>query len=375
MNDSNFLKEIGRSYIVSAYLPAAIFLLLAYFLFRGFIPTILLTQIAENTIFQKYQWIILFLLTLWLAFYLYSANDVTVRIFEGYKLPKRVFDALVEKKKEAVQALLDEIKEWKELDEGLKDKTEKEELILEEDALKSTQMLMNIQTKMANFGIKFPFNLESVMPTRLGNVLRSSEMYAYERYRIEEITIWPRLFNVLPVEFIRTLEEKHNHFMFLINSAFLAFVNALVGLAVAVVGVPVVIDPGFLRMNFPKLIGFFYIGFDYVGPLGYFFISLVLFGFGYILYSIAVNVAEDFSLYIRASFDLYRVNLLRQMNWKPPKTIMEERDLWEDFSRFLIASDRLGKVKIPEFRFADQEDEAELQVLQVDDDAAKWPGR
>jgi hypothetical protein len=355
MNDSNFLKEIGRSYIVSAFLPAAIFLLLAYFLFRGFVPAVLLTQMADNTLFQNYQWIILFLMTLWLAFYLFSANDVTVRIFEGYVLPRPLYKMLVERKKKKVKVLLAKIKEWEEMDLELQMKKKKRRVILEEEVLRSTQMMMNLQTEMANFGIKHPFNLESVMPTRLGNILRSSEMYAYERYRIEEITIWPRLFNVLPVEFIRTLEEKHNHFMFLINSAFLVSANALISLIIALIGIPILMAPDLLKTNFPWSVGFFYIGYDYISPSGYFLISLVLGGFAYVLYSIAVNVAEDFSMYIRASFDLYRTNLLRQMNWMPPKTIAAEQDLWEDFSRFLIASERLGKINLPEFQYSDQD--------------------
>ena len=67
MNDSNFLKEIGRSYIVSAFLPAAIFVLLGYFLFSGFVPADLIAQNTNDPLFTNYQWIILFLFTLlWL---------------------------------------------------------------------------------------------------------------------------------------------------------------------------------------------------------------------------------------------------------------------------------------------------------------------
>ncbi len=87
----SFLKEIGRSYIVSAFLPAAFFVSIGYFLFQGFLPLGLVKQIIASGDMSKYQWVVIFILVVWVAFYLYSANDVTVRLFEGYFIPEAFY--------------------------------------------------------------------------------------------------------------------------------------------------------------------------------------------------------------------------------------------------------------------------------------------
>lgn len=351
MNDTNFLKEIGRSYIVSAFLPAVIFVLLGYFLFRGFLPEMLLRQVGDNKLFQDFQWVILILSSLWVAFYLFSASHITVRIFEGYLFPAKLRKKLVDRQKKIWDKQFEKFYRWRELNERIMDKIKRGELIDEDEREQDARNFLDAQAELALMGIKRPLNPDHLMPTRLGNVLRASESYAYERYAIEEITIWPRLISVLPVEIARNIEEKNNHFMFLMNSAFLAYSNAVIGLFFGVVGLPIVLLSESWRIHTPSLIGFFYIGYDFIHPIGYILIGLALWGFGYVLYRIATNAAEDFGLQVRTSFDLYRVNLIRQLNWRPPKTLKEEQILWRDLTRFMIAGERMGEIKFPDFEY------------------------
>lgn len=365
MNDSNFLKEIGRSYIVSAFLPAAIFVLLAYFLFRGFIPSALLKQAGQAALFHDYQWVVLFLLTAWLAFYLFSANDYTVRIFEGYLFPEWLKDLLAQRQRQRVEEILKQINSLHQARQDLLYQKEQDGYFDPDKAEQYTDDILRLRTRLANFSLQSPLSVKNVMPTRLGNILRASEMYAYERYRIEEITIWPRLFNVLPTEYIRTLEEKHNHFMFLINSAFLALSTALASLFFCLLGLPLLVSMPAMQYLSPKVAGFFTVGFDFVSPFGYFLISLALLGFGYVMYEIAVNSARDLGAFICASFDLYRGNLLTQMNWYPPKTITDERILWDDLSRFLATGTKLGEIQLPQFQQAETPKSAKKRSARV----------
>jgi hypothetical protein len=373
VNDSNFLKEIGRSYIVSAFIPAAIFILLGYFLFNAFIPASFINQNAGNSLFTGYQWVILFLVTLWVAFYLFSADDVTVRIFEGYFFPEWLKKSLIEKQQlEFDEKQLKHYNAWLQLEQSLAEQVAKYGMV--DDGDRKQQMLnyLNAQSELANVGLRYPIDKQHLMPTRLGNVLRASEMYAYERYAIGEITIWPRLAPLLPADIVKTIDEKNNHFMFLINSSFLAFGNAFLGLCFGFLGV-FAFPPSILYPYAAQSAGFFSIGYDYISPSGYFFISAILSGFGYILYRISVNSAEDFSLYVRTSFDLYRKNLLRQMDWKPPKTIEAEKELWKNISEYLIAAERFGKVTLPEFEY--HEEKTSSKLLTPKSEQEKWPGR
>ena len=350
--NGNILKEIGRSYIVSAFLPAAMFMLLGFFLFRGFVPKDVSDLLLTSKSFVNFEWIVLTLLVFWGAFYLYSANDITVKIFEGYLFPKRMVDYLVRRQgKDWEQNNLPYFNKWKNENTKMMRKIKSGKELTENEMEQDVTNLLRAHEELADFGLRSPLDKEHLMPTRLGNVLRASEMYAYERYAIEEITIWPRLVPVLPAELIGHIDEKNNHFMFLINSAFLAYCNGLLGLLFGLIGLPLILFPNLIKPLALKVQGFFYIGYDFINPVGYLAISALLFGFGYVLYLIAVNVAEEFGMYIRASFDLYRLNLLRQLNWPPPKTLFEEQDLWRNISRFIVAAERLGEVEFPDFEY------------------------
>jgi hypothetical protein len=351
MND-NILKEIGRSYIVSAFLPAAIFMLLGFFLFRGFVPQDVSDQLLNSKSFVNFEWLILTLLVFWGAFYLYSANDITVKIFEGYLFPKRLVGYLIRRQeKNWEQNNLPYFNRWKNENTKMMKKIKSGKEVTENEMEKDVTNLLRAHEELADFGFHSPLDKEHLMPTRLGNVLRASEMYAYERYAIEEITIWPRLVPVLPAELIGHIDEKNNQFMFLINSAFLAYCNGLLSLLFGVIGLPLIFFPNLIKPLALKVQGLFYIGYDFINPIGFLVVSALLFGFGYVLYLVAVNVAGEFGMYIRASFDLYRLNLLRQLNWPPPKTILEEQELWRNISRFIVAAERLGEVEFPEFQY------------------------
>ena len=88
MND--FLKEIGRSYIVSSLLPAAMFLPLGMILFYDFMPPIAIQRMAELNIFWGQNWFFFLILVFWVGFLLYSSFQSIIDFFLGDWLPKRI---------------------------------------------------------------------------------------------------------------------------------------------------------------------------------------------------------------------------------------------------------------------------------------------
>jgi hypothetical protein len=56
----------------------------------------------------------------------------------------------------------------------------------------------------------FPVEPSHILPTQLGNILRSAEEYPYHKYGLEIITVWPRLWLVLPAEVKQELAQARH---------------------------------------------------------------------------------------------------------------------------------------------------------------------
>ncbi len=66
------------------------------------------------------------------------------------------------------------------------------------------------------------------------------------------------------------------------------------------------------------------------------------FAVSYMLYRAAVSQAIDWGYMVNTAFDLYRRDLLRQMGFRPPTTIEEERKLWDKLWYFIMWNDTEG---------------------------------
>ncbi len=277
---------------------------------------------------------------LWVAFYLFSSVDWTVKLFEGYYFPSTIQASL--------QSLFrffhfdfaaPSYEEFLKLPQK-KNYTKQELEHIRKIRLKAIEELQGLE-------IASPLDAQYILSTRLGNVLRASEIYAFERYCIEGITIWPRLFNVLPTQFVKNLEEKNNHLLFLLNSSLLAFFNAFLCVLFGAGGLTYQAITGIHFGNIPYIEQpFFARGFAFILPFEYVMIGLILAGFAYGLYSVGVNAAEDYTLFIRSGFDLYRMDLLKQLNQPLPKDLQDEKQTWMTLTEYFIAANRLGREEI-----------------------------
>jgi hypothetical protein len=147
------------------------------------------------------------------------------------------------------------------------------------------------------------------MPTRRGNILKNAELYPKDRYRIDAVLIWPRLYYLLPERFIQTFAEARGalDFMLVISSLSGAFA---------------LISAGYLL---------------YVrGPMQLFFIcnpgGLFI---AWLAYKGAIDGALIYAQQIKVAFDLYRNDLLKQMNMPLPATPAEEKERCNEVVLFL----------------------------------------
>jgi hypothetical protein len=66
-----------------------------------------------------------------------------------------------------------------------------------------------------------------LMPTRIGNILKSAELYAGYRYRADAIMVWPRLYHLFPDRFVRSVDEARATLEFLLVVSALSTIFAI----------------------------------------------------------------------------------------------------------------------------------------------------
>ncbi|HEY5730128.1 MAG TPA: hypothetical protein VIS72_08760, partial [Anaerolineales bacterium] len=328
------IKDIGRSYIVSSMLPAAFFITLGAFIYRAFIPETFTTPLVGD----KYSASLLLLysaLIMWVGFALYSMVNWIVRFYEGYYLFGWIKWILVRlfcmpeyrRKTKFIKKVLD----------AKKKRVDGWEKVFEE-------YYNQAWSDYSDAELSFPLREDDLMPTRLGNVLRASEQYPEKYGLLAGISLWPRLSTLLPQNMANQLEETNNHFIFLLNSSFLSYVNGLIGLLVlgicyifqcCSVGI-VSVNPLFgIHVPLSSLISLFSKEEFLIVVFGWFL-------FGYILYLFSIPVAKTFGLLIRSSYDLYRFDLLKQLNYRIPRSLLQEKKDWVKISDFVVTGGSLG---------------------------------
>jgi hypothetical protein len=147
--------------------------------------------------------------------------------------------------------------------------------------------------------------LDKLMPTRLGNILRASEIYSYDHYGIDSIIIWTRLYPLLSKEAITPLENTQTGIDFMLLMAALAATFTLVWCPVLAFA---------------------------TNRWGLFLICSLGCPFAWICYQNAVQRALVYSEQFKVIFDLHRHDLLKVLNLSAQTE--EERTQWADISDF-----------------------------------------
>jgi hypothetical protein len=155
---------------------------------------------------------------------------------------------------------------------------------------------------------------KEVMPTRLGNVLRAAEYYPDDRYGADYLILWTRLAPLCPDSFLENMNQ---------------FQAALDFLVVAVTGFSLLAVSTSLTA---ALTGH--------GALVFLLCLAGGFALAHVAYLSAVAAAAELGEAMRASFDLYRNELLVRLRWPIPRDPEEERETWEAIGDFIRGAER-----------------------------------
>lgn len=152
------------------------------------------------------------------------------------------------------------------------------------------------------YGFPFPDEPEEVMPTRLGNILKNAELYPAQRYDIDAVVMWPRLYPLLPDAFARLLGSARGSLELMLVISSLSMLFAVVASAYLWV----------------------------TGGSWQLFLACSLGGFlvAYLAYLSALEAALSYGALLKSAFDLYKGDLLQKMGYQSPNSLQEERTLW-----------------------------------------------
>ncbi len=155
---------------------------------------------------------------------------------------------------------------------------------------------------------------KSILPTKLGNVFRSMEVYPGWKYGLDGVFFWDRIMLLVPDETKQTIDKRF----------------ALVDMFIELTWI------------------FFFAAFIYSIVLAYdenHILSTVSFGvfllLSYFSYTMSVQAALEFGIYVRSTFDLYREELWDKLkNGQFVKLdSLPEKERWDNIFRYLYHYD------------------------------------
>ncbi len=159
-----------------------------------------------------------------------------------------------------------------------------------------------------------PSQPERLMPTKLGNLLRAAESHPTDKYGLDAIICWSRLWLVLPEATRKELQEARSD----LNTAarvWLWGVLFLVWTVWAWWAIPVTV-----------------------------FVSLFA-------HQWMLDAAATYGDLLESTFDLYRINLYKSLHFPLPVNPAEERELGQQVTEYLWRGSQRNK---PEFVYPDE---------------------
>ena len=363
---SSISGYFSKSLILGTFLPVVIFTVLALLLFVPYLPPDVIISSPLEGWEKEWRVIGISFIMIVISGLIYNLNIPILRFYEGYPWRSSFIGTWLRKRErtnfDSAQLRLDAMRAaLRAMDTAVKSKPVNTEFISEvmdnwkglvrhrrpDDVTKNrwfqawqeslnraqtdeiTAQWQAINQELSSEYSSYRFQLKHaypdkrslILPTRLGNVIRSFEYYSHREYGIDSNEMWPRLAGVIPQEYAVSIDDTKNTFDFMLNSSLLS-----------------------LLLSFCVLIA----GLVYPAPfvsaataLWWLLKIVALVVLSYFFYRLSINRAHAWGLLIKAAFDLFRWDLLKKLGYAQlPTDRKHERALWTDISRQAIYGDR-----------------------------------
>lgn len=308
--------SFSRVLMLGTLFPVTVFALLFYLIVVPFLPPDLALLQILRTLDTAWTTALISLLLFLVSGILYSLNVPIIRLYEGYSWQdsrlggwayrselRRLDWATANKKK--LGRLTTRLTRANPADPAIDD-------------------IEGLRTQLAQRVVNEYPGRALVLPTRLGNAIRSFEEYARTVYGMSTITVWPRLVGVISKEYAATLDESKAAFDFMINASFLSWMLSGSTLVAGLLA-PARIDlwPWTAQIALSLLAG-------------------------YLFYRGSIGAAQAWGAQVKGAFDLFRWELLRKLGYeRASMTPGQEKELWEEISLRMIFQELPGTTLQP----------------------------
>ena len=302
--------QFSKSLILGTLFPIALFVALGLSLVAPLLPPDTVLRLPMQPLGAEWRLVAVSLVVVVLSGVLYNLNTSVIRLFEGYPWQHswlgRWRTRHYQRQHRMIQA------RWKGLRTLLRAMGPSDP---------DFERVFGLWTR---YGMEacgqFPQRPAHVLPTRLGNVIRSFEDYSDRQYGMESITLWPRLVAKIDKDYAASIDNAKVGLDFSLNVAVLSALLAMVLLVLGLVRPVLFVSR--------QLYGWWLLE---IGLL------LVLAHGGY---RIALGHAASWGELVKGAFDLYRWDLLSQLGYQHrPRTGTEERAMWNDIYQPMLYGD------------------------------------
>jgi hypothetical protein len=153
-----------------------------------------------------------------------------------------------------------------------------------------------------------PRDPEQSRPSRLGDVLRTAEDYPRERYGLDPIVFWPRLFSQLSKPLRQALGTAQDQLDLSLRLATLAALHGIIWSVVAAT----CRQWAALWWALPALL------------------------LAWLVWRSSAQIATSYAMLFRSAFDLHRFDAYRRMHWPPPTSPLAEKARGAELILFLL---------------------------------------
>ena len=311
----------SRHLILGTFLPVVIFVILSWILVLPSLPTNWPILKPIQSFGAEWQILTFSFTTIVLTGLLYNINIPLISLYEGYPWKELWIGQFRARKYKRLFAIA--TARWN----GTP--------YIEFELRKANDPRLAATEKMkalagSTLFADFPAREDLVLPTKLGNVIRSFESYSLRQYGMDAVTFWPRLVSVIPKDYATAIDEAKSSFDFMLNcsalSSLLAFIVFVTGL----------VYPS--HFNVPG------------GWLFWLSKLVVMCLAAHYFYRLSIGRARTWGNTVRTSFDLYRRDLLKQLGYaRAPETLAEEQALWSNLGERMVYGDHY---RLPQIAFA-----------------------